>query len=278
MSKDKSKTTLYYKFARIVARLICPKATTVFEDDIADEPAVFVVNHSNVTGPIMMTLDFPRKHSTWAISFALDRDKCVDYAFHDIFFGRSRKVKWFWRMMARIMSRLLPPILKYSDTIAVYHDKRIISTFKESIAALVGGRDLVIFAESPRRYSEYVNEMQTGFVDVARFYRKETGKMLKFYPVYVERKNRTVSVARPITYDPDVPMSVQREAICGFLRDGIDRMGRSLPDHKPTPFLPERWYGAYGEYEFDAEGYMRLLGGEDKKDAENEKQDKKEPL
>lgn len=263
MKKDKSKPTLYYKFARKLARLVCPRATTIYEEKPDDEPAVFVANHSNVSGPILMTLDFERKHSTWAISYACEKEKCGVYAYHDIFFGESRKVKWFWRILAKIMSVALPPIMRYSDTIPVYHDQRVLGTFKKSAAALADGRDLVIFAESPERYSEYVNKLQTGFVDVARTYYRETGKRLKFYPVYIEKHLKTIAVARPITYDPDMPMSACRGVICDFLLDGIDRLGRSLPSHKPTPFLPKRWYDAYGKYERDIDGYMCLLGGDE---------------
>ena len=47
--------------------------------------------------------------------------------------------------------------------------------------------------------------------------------------------------------------------IAGYLRDNIDRLARALPEHKPVPFLPERWYSAYGMYEDEVYGYWKMI-------------------
>ena len=139
---------LYYKFIRGILRLCFPRAKTVYEQQPDDEPAVFVCNHSAIRGPVMMTLDFKRKHQTWTVHCALDSKKAVNYAFHDILIGNSRRFKRFWRMLAHIVAKLLPPLLWY-DTIPVYHDSGIIKTFKQSIKAMTEGSDLVISGCSP---------------------------------------------------------------------------------------------------------------------------------
>lgn len=249
---------LYYKIVRGALRRNFPYAKTVYEEQ-PSEPAVFVCNHSIVRGPVMMTLDFTRKHKSWTICFALDSKKAVNFAFHDILFGNSRRCKWFWHMLSHIVAKLLPPLLIYSDTIPVYHDKNIVKTFKQSVKALTDGDDLVIFAESPKRFSEYICELQPGFIDVARLYYRKTKKALKFYPVYLEKKNAVISVGKPITYDPEQPLDEQREKIAAYLRDNIDRLARALPEHQPVPFLPERWYSAYGMYEDDVYGYWKMI-------------------
>lgn len=249
---------LYYKFIRGILRLCFPRAKTVYEEEPDTEPAVFVCNHSAIRGPVMMTLDFKRKHQTWTVHCALDSKKAVNYAFHDILMGNSRRFKRFWRMLAHIVAKLLPPLLWY-DTIPVYHDTGIIKTFKQSIRAMTEGSDLVIFAESPKRFSEYVCELQEGFIDIARLYYRKTKKALRFYPVYLEKKNAIISVGRPITYDPERSLDEQRSVIAAYLRDGIDRLARALPPHKPVPFMTDRWYSAYGMYEDDVQGYWRMI-------------------
>lgn len=250
---------LYYKTVRGALRLCYPHAGTVYEEQPDAEPAVFVCNHSAVRGPVMMTLDFKRKHQTWTVSHALDSKQAVNFAFHDIFFGNSRRCKWFWRLLSRIVAKLLPPLLYYSDTIPVYHDKNIVKTFKQSVKALSDGEDLVIFAESPKRFSEYICELQPGFIDIARLYYRKSKKAIKFYPVYLEKKNAVISVGKPIVYDPEQPLDEQRGVIAAYLRDNIDRLARALPEHKPVPFLPERWYSAYGMYENDVYGYWQMI-------------------
>lgn len=250
---------IYYKIIRGILRLCFPRAKTVYEEQPDNEPAVFVCNHAAVRGPVMMTLDFKRKHRTWTVHCALDSKKAVSFAYHDILFGESRRCKWFWRMLAHIIAVMLPPLLIYSDTIPVYHDKSILKTFKQSIQAMTEGEDLVIFAESPKRFSDYICELQPGFVDIARLYYRKTKKALKFYPLYLEKKNAVLSVGKPITYDPDRPLDEQRREITEYLRDSIDRLGRALPPHKPVRFLPDRWYSAYGRYEEDAPGYWQMI-------------------
>lgn len=250
---------LYYKIIRGALRMNFPHAKTVYEEQPGDEPAIFVCNHSAVRGPVMMTLDFQRKHQTWTVSYAMDGSHTISYAYHDILFGNSRRFKGFWRILSRIVAKGLPPLLCYSDTIPVYHDKSIVKTFKQSVRALTDGEDLVIFAESPKRYSEYVCELQPGFIDVARLYYRKSNKAIRFYPVYLEKKNAVISVGRPIAYDPDQPLDKQRDTIASYLRDNIDRLARALPAHKPVPFLPDRWYRAYGMYEDDVYGYWKMI-------------------
>ena len=250
---------LYYKTVRGALRLCFPNSKTEYETQPDNEPAVFVANHSSVCGPVIMTLDFKRKHQTWTVSNALDRKRAANYAYHDILFGNTHRCKWFWHILANILSVFLPPLLYYSDTIPVYHDKRIIQTFKQSITALTEGNDLVIFAESAKRYSEFINELQPGFIDIARLYYRKTKKALKFYPVYLEKKNAVILVGKPISYDPEQPLDQQRIVITDYLRDGIDSLARTLPEHEPVPFLPECWYDAYGEYEDDFGAYWQMI-------------------
>ena len=253
------KTSLYYKIVWSALHLFYRKPKTTFEIAPDDEPSVFVGNHSSIHGPVLMTLFFPRKHKTWVISCALDPSKCANYAYHDIFFGESRKHKRIWRFFGQLIRIALPPLLRDADTIPVYHSAGITKTFRQSLAALQDGDDLVIFGESPARFSEYVHELQPGFIDLAKLYYRKTGKKLKFYPFYAERKTKTIAVGAPVAYDPAVPLPMQRDQIATYLRDSIDRLGRSLPPHTPVPFLPERWYSAYGQYEQDVMGYWQLM-------------------
>lgn len=257
--------TLYYKGMRAFARALFPKSEMRFETEPPDEPIVLIGNHSSVRGPIMLTLDDPRPHRTWAIHSASDRAQAASYAYHDIFFGNSRRVKWFWRIPAAILGVALPPLLIQSGTIPVYHDSRILSTLRESIRAMQEGSDIVIFAESPVRYSEYVNELQPGFTDLARLWYKKTGKRLAFYPFYAEKKNRVIAVGKPIVFDPDLPAHHQQQ-IAEYLRDEIDRLGRSLPPHTPVPFLPPLWYRGYAAYEHAFLQYWLMIEHESKKD------------
>ncbi|MBR0134915.1 MAG: hypothetical protein IJM18_01825 [Clostridia bacterium] len=260
----------YFKFICFIARLAYPKAKMVFETEPDEAPGVFVCNHSAIRGPVMITLDFKRPHANWVINCSMDRTKCESYAFHDVFAGNSRKHKRFYRFLAQIVRSALPPILENVDTVPVYHDRRIIETFDQSVRKLESGKDIVVFGESPRPYSEYINELQRGFVGLGKYCWTHSGKKLKFYPTYVERKNRVIAVGTPIEYDPELPVKEQREIICNYLQEGVDRLARGLKKHKPVRFLEPRWYEAYGKYENDFETYWHMIENPEKYPEDNE--------
>lgn len=252
------KKSLYNRFFTGIARIVFPKCEVVFEEE-NDEPGMYLCNHSGAIGPVLMTLYFPKKHKTWMINYVMEKEKNANYIFHDFCFGRARKHKKFWRFLSKIVAKMLPPLLKEGNPIPVYHNPKILETFRETEDALERGENLVVFPEEPKRFSEFVHNVYEGFADAGRTYYKQTGKRLKFYPVYAEKKNRKILVGKPIEFDPDMPIKPQRKIIAEYIRDNIDRLARTLPPHPPTPFLPDLWYQYYGEYENNPMEYWKLF-------------------
>ncbi len=249
----------YYRLMYRVAKIGYPYAKVSYEEPLDDGPFVFVCNHAGVRGPLMMTLNFPRPHKNWINSFAMDDRLAANYAFHDYLLGAGRRHPGFWRALSRVIGRGLPPLLRGAGAIPVYHDLRVAETFRASVDVLRRGEDLVIFPESPIRATEFVFSLNRGFADLGRRYLRETGETLRFCPVYVEKKHRRIAVGSPIAYDPAVRPSEAREKLCRALEEGIDRLARSLPKHKPVPFLPPRWYRTYGAYARNMEEYWKLF-------------------
>lgn len=243
------KPSLYARAVRKIATLVFPKCVVETKTPLTDEPAVYLCNHSGMVGPSLMTLYFNKPHKTWMIGYILNGKKSADFVFHDFFFGRSKKCKGIWRFLSKIVARGIRPLLEYGEPIPVYHDKRMIETFRQSLDTLLSGENLVVFPECPRRSSEFINSFYSGFVDMGRSYYAATGKELAFYPVYAEKKNRVISIGKPVYYDHTKPPHAQREDISEKVRAAIDELARELPKHKPRPFLPQAWYDYYGEYE-----------------------------
>lgn len=251
--------SLYYRIVSFFLHIGIPKARTEFEVPPGDEPAVFIGNHASTHGPLMVTFYFPRRHKTWVIADAVDRIHTQSYAYHDVLVGDSRECFRFWKMIAGLIRIALPPILIY-DTIMVYRDRRVLETCRRSVDALMQGNDIFIFGEGPQRHSDYVNEIQPGFASLGRMYYRKTGKKLKFFPIYLNRENRLISVGRPIEFNPDADPDDFKKTACTFIRDEIDRLGRSMKPHRIVPFLPQRWYDAYGErFEKDVAGYWKMI-------------------
>ena len=257
------KKTFYQAAAWGLAHLVFPRAKVKSDTPLDfNEPAVYVCNHSGAIGPALMTLYFKVPHKTWMINYVLNKEKNANFIFHDFFFGRSKKHKKFWRFLAKFVAVLLRPLLWLSDPIHVFHDKRMVNTFRDTLSAFEEGKSVVIFAECPTPFSEYVNGLYSGFADLGRSYLAATGKNLKFYPVYAEQKNRAIRIGEPIEYYDDgkrTPPSVRREEISEYIRDNIDKLARELPANKPIPFLPKAWYDYYGEYQSNPMEYWKTF-------------------
>lgn len=252
--------SLYHKAATALAKLIFKKSEIIYEEKPREgEKSVFLCNHSAAHGPAQMTLWFDVPHKTWLINYVIDKKKNANFVFHDFFFGRSKKCKPFWRVLSKIVAVFLRPLLLSSNPIPVYHDSKIMGTFKESMEALDNGQSLVIFPECPTKFSEFICNLYSGFADIGRMYYAKTGEKIKFYPTYVAHPLNKILVGKPIEYNPEIQPKKQRDEIANYVRDNIDRMARTLPPHKPTPFLPEEWYKYYGACEKDMAEYWKLF-------------------
>ena len=120
-----------------------------------------------------------------------------------------------------LMALLLPPILGSVPGVPVYHDNRVIRTFRKSLEYVAQGEHLVIFSEQPAGHGSSEMELNRGFLQVAPLICKRTGKALKFYPVHVDRAARRITVSKPVPYDPALPLKEQEEGIMQALSKSI---------------------------------------------------------
>lgn len=252
---------IYYEICKFIARIIFPKRKVVYESLPQDnEASVFCCNHSGAIGPTNMTLWFDRPERPWIVSYIFDKNVSTNFVYHDFFYARGKKCKWFWRGLAAVTAFFVRPMLEMQNAIKVYKaSARARETFDDSVQALKDGDNVIIFPESPTKFSEYINDMYDGFVQLGKYYYEETGKELKFYPTYVGAHLKTINVGNPITYNPGLSPKENRQIIAEYIRDNIDKIARALPEHKPVPFLTEDYYKAYGEYVDHPEKYWEVV-------------------
>lgn len=243
-----------------IARAIFPQPEIVFEEPIdKEEPVVFLANHSGAEGPAYAYLYIDEPKKIWLINYVVDKKKAPDFIFHDFMCGEGKKHKWFWRLLSRLTAFLLVPLCKDVPHVPVYHDARMLDTFRDSVDALVEGKRLVVFPECPRRYSEYLNDIYEGFAEIGKLYYEASGKSLKFLPTYICKDLRKILVGKPISFEPSIPARKQRKVIHDGIRDGIVRLAESLPEHKIRPFLTEEWYACYGQFADNPLEYWRMF-------------------
>lgn len=250
MGKARKKKTLFYKLFYPIVKLTHGKQMVTFREPVPqDEPAVFVANHAQAFGPISMIVNFDRQVRPWIAADVMFKETAADFCFVQFFAGNIKKHKRWNMFKARFTARVLVNVFSNVGGIPVYYDRRMLKTFSDSVEALKQGDQLVIFGETPKRFSPYVAEISDGFVALAQKYFNETGKCVKFYPVYIAPKY--ICVGEHTDFDPSTPLKVERARVARYVRDGINDLALSLPAHKPIPTYTEEYFLAIEQQKKD---------------------------
>jgi hypothetical protein len=123
-------------------------------------------------------------------------------------------------------------LMRGAEAIPVYRDGRMITTIKKTIQTLEDGFNVYIFPEYDAPYSEYHNDFEDGFVNVASFYYRKTKKKLKFYPLYNCLDKRIMSFGVPIEYNPDNSLETERARITTYLKENMTQLAKEMGPHK----------------------------------------------
>jgi 1-acyl-sn-glycerol-3-phosphate acyltransferase len=190
------------KFLKLVLRLFYHRHAVQGADLVAaGQPAVFICNHALSYGPIVISLDLPFRFRPWVLANVVSPALCRDYLEAD-FVQKELKLRRPWSLwLAGLLAPLCIRLMKSIGAIPVYKgDIRVRETMNASVRALKDGWNLVIFPESPTKpFSPYMHDFQTGFAYLAKHYYYATGKLLRFHPVLVDAKKRTITIGQAMT-------------------------------------------------------------------------------
>ena len=235
---------IVYKVFLFFVKLFYPKTEFEGQDNLPDGPCIIAANHAQMDGPIAGILYYPREKRIWCIGEMMHFKEVPAYAFQDFWSKKPKSVRWFFRILSYIIAPFAVCIFTEADTIGVYRDKRLADTLKDSVEALKRREDVIIFPESPTEHNNIIYKFQTGFVDVARMYHRETGENVYFVPMYNAPALKKVVIGKPTVYNSENKPHDERERICDYLMNEITEMARSLPRHtvKPYPNIPREEY------------------------------------
>ena len=242
--KKKLSAFIYRYVILALVRFFYPKTKVFGAEYLPDEPCIIVGNHAQMNGPIIAEIYMPVKRYTWCIGEMMHMKEVPAYAYRDFWSGKPLYIRWFYRILSYVIAPLAVCIFNNANCIGVYHDMRIMQTFRETADKLAQGYSIVIFPECYDPYSNIVNQFQERFVDVARLYHKKTGKSLAFVPMYIAPAFHAAYLGEPVRYDETSPHDKERDRICQELMAAITAMGRSLPEHTVVPYanVPKREY------------------------------------
>ena len=225
-----------FRIIKWLAWLIFPKFKLTGTENLPDEPCVLVGNHCQMNGPVSAELYTPGKHYTWCIGEMMHWKEVHDYAFQDFWSGKPKSIQWFYKLLSYLITPISVVTFNNANMIPVYHDARLITTFRQSVERLQEGAKIVIFPECYDEHNNIVHDFQDKFVDLARFYYKKTGKELCFVPMYIAPRLSLITYCEPIRFRADDHIPEERKRICNTLMDRITEAAVSLPEHTVVPY------------------------------------------
>ncbi len=233
-----------YRFIRWMVWKLSPVYELRGTENLPEGPCVIVGNHCQMYGPIAGELYTPGRHRIWCVGEMMRRKEVPAYAYRDFWSKKPKAVRWFYRILSHLIAPLSELVFTNAHTIPVYHDARLMTTFRESVNALGEGERVVIFPECYTKYNNIVYAFQEKFVDLARLYRRKTGQELAFVPMYLSPRLKTLSYGAPIVFRGEAPIEEERSRICAWLMEEITRLALSQPEHivVPYPNMPKRRY------------------------------------
>ena len=231
------KSPLLFRLIRATVNRLFPKFTVYGAENLPPEPVIIVGNHAQVYGPLAGELRMPRPCRIWCVGEMMNRKEVPAYAFQDFWSAKPRRTLWFWRLASHAIAPLAAYVLSNAHTIPVYHDARVMTTFRRSVETLQAGEDIVIFPESAEPYNGIVTQFHRHFADLAKLYFRRTGKAVCFVPLYVAPKLKGLYFGPPVRYNPEAPDAEELERICAAMMDGITDLAVSLPPHTVVPYL-----------------------------------------
>lgn len=253
----KGKCSALYPVIKWCVKTIYPKFTVDGIEKLPDEPVIFVANHAQMNGPIACELYAPGTHYIWCAGQMMHLKDIPGYAYQDFWSGKPKYFRWFYQLLSYMIAPLSVCVFTNANTIGVYHDNRIITTFKQTVQRLQEGANVVIFPEHDEDYNELLCRFQEKFVDVAKLYYKRTGKAPAFVPMYVAPALKKLYLSAPIRFDPNAPIETERQRICGCLMEQITALARRAPRHRVVPYrnIPKK------DYPYNKEAVYETTGG-----------------
>ena len=243
-SSKKKKTSLTFRVIKRLVRLFYIKYEVEGTENLPDEPCIIVGNHTQMHGPLACELYFPGYRYTWCAGQMMELKEVPEYAFTDFWSQKPKYTHPFYKLLSYLIAPLAVCIFNNANTIGVYRDGRILSTFKTTVKRLNEGASVVIFPEHDVKHNNIVYEFQDGFVDIARLYYKRTGKELAFVPLYIAPNLRKMYLGKPIRFCSSAPKSEEHARICRYLMGEITQIARGLPEHTVVPYrnIPKKYY------------------------------------
>lgn len=226
-----------FKIIKALVRLFYPEIEIVGKEKLEGEDIIVVANHAQLHSPIACELYFPDKFYTWCAGEMMTLRDVPAYAFRDFWSDKKKSVRWLFKIASYLIAPLSVLVFNNARTIPVYHEKKVINTFRMTLKSLCDGRCIVIFPEHAVKHNNIVYDFQDRFIDVAKVYFNKSGRRVRFLPMYVAPKLKKAVIGEEILFNPEADDVEERARIKEYLMSSITELAISLPEHTVVPYL-----------------------------------------
>lgn len=198
--KNKTNDKLF-KFCRFAFRLMGRRFISKYVGEI-NTPAVYIVHHQNLKGPILTMAWCNNRIRLWVLSVFCSRQACFQQYYNYTFTKRFGLPKTLSAAIALPLSIFVSSLMKSMRAIPVFRGSRaILKTFRQSLTALLCGENVLICPDIEYTdKSPDIGEIYDGFLNLERFYLKKTGKHLAFVPVHINKTEHIICFGNAVYF------------------------------------------------------------------------------
>ena len=210
----------FVRFIRVLAKVFTKKYKSKVLPP--EEATVYVCRHLNMRGPITTIVRLDFDVHPMILSCFFDKDECYRQYAEYTFTERHGKKKKKRNFKAYAASRVVPRIMKSLKAIPVHRgmDLGSMQTMRDSLEYLKKGESVIVYPDIDYTAGyENESEIYEGFLLLGQLYKRDTGKSLRFVPLYIDDTDRSVKEYRHITIDNF--REERTQAYC-YIKDAIN--------------------------------------------------------
>lgn len=225
VSMKNIKQSVTFKFARFLFRCFTPHYN-VYRTHKVPDPAVYIVHHQNMHGPVTSMAWFDKHVRLWVLNAFCSIRSCFHQYYHYTFTKRYGMPKFVAAIAALIPSLLVPKLMHAMKAIPVFRESRdIVKTFKQSISALIDGQNILLCPDIDYTDTSYnIGEMYTGFLDLEKYFLKQTGKHLAFVPLHICDADHGIYVGQAVYFSGEDTFRQEKERVYNLLKQEFSHL------------------------------------------------------
>ncbi|MFR9159810.1 MAG: GtrA family protein [Ruthenibacterium lactatiformans] len=190
----------------------------------AQPPAVYVVHHRNMSGPVHTLALLPDEPRPWVLHVFLDRHECFAQYYGYTFrkrFGWPAPAAW---AAAGVLSLTVPAVVRSFGAIPVYRSLKETRDMMEQARRRCCAMSIMLCPDvAYDSAAPATGEIYKGFLQLEKLYHAGTGAHLRFVPVYCGKTKRIVT-GEPVCFSDGAPFRTQREEVAGRIVDGLNAL------------------------------------------------------